>query len=116
MRRHPVMSRPAKRICRRRQQAAAEQAHQRGLAGPVRADQRMDAALGEVEVDALHRLQPAEGAGEAARLQQGHGSHGKARARSTPRRPAGREEDEDEEREPDDEEGGVGDPQARSTR
>ena len=43
----------------------------------------------EVEVDPGDRLHPAEGAGEAAGLEQGHGSQGSARARTAPSSPRG---------------------------
>ena len=48
------MSRPSKRIVPASgSEAAAEQADEGGLAGAVRADQRVDLAGGEVEVDVL---------------------------------------------------------------
>ena len=56
-----VMSRPAKRMrAGVGQQAAAEQADEGGLAGAVRADQRVDLAGGEVEVDAVDGREAAE--------------------------------------------------------
>ena len=53
--------------------------------GPIRA---WTSLVAQVEIDVLHGLEPAEMAGEAARLED-HGSHGRSRARSAPRRPRG---------------------------
>ena len=55
---------------------AMQEADQRALAGPVRADQRMDLARHEVERHALDGEDAAIGLGEAARLEQGALSHG----------------------------------------
>ena len=68
--------------------AAAEQADEGGLARAVGADQGVDLVGLEVEIDLVHGLEPAEMAGEAARLED-HGSHGRNRARSAPSRPRG---------------------------
>ena len=51
-------------------QEAGEQVEQGGLAGAVRADQGVHAALGDVEVDALHGGEAAELLGQGAGLEQ----------------------------------------------
>src|SRR4051794_40326289 len=46
--------------------AAGDRIEERRLAGAVRADQRADLARGDLERDAVDRLQPAEAHGEVA--------------------------------------------------
>ena len=55
---------------------AREHLHQRGLAGAVLTADRVDLAAADVEVDVLQRLDPGEGLGDGAHLQDvlGHGS------------------------------------------
>ena len=55
-----------------RGQRSAEHLHQRGLAGPVLADQRMDLPGFQREVDALKGRYSAEALLDAAHLQKGH--------------------------------------------
>ena len=49
--------------------------HQRGLAGAVLTQQRMDLAGGDVEVHPRERLNPAEPPDDAAQLQRGSRGH-----------------------------------------
>ncbi len=69
---------------------AGNQVEQRGLAGAVGADHRVDAALGHREVDRVDRDQPGKTAGEPGRGQQWREAHAARLRMRQPSRPRGR--------------------------
>ena len=69
----PVMSLPSKMILpERRRKGAGEQVEERGLAGAVRPDDRVQAARLDGEADVLHRHEGAEGFAQALCLEDRH--------------------------------------------
>ncbi len=52
-------------------QQSAEHAHRGGLPGTVRAEEAVDLALGDLEVEASHRIAVAEGSGQPAGQNRG---------------------------------------------
>ena len=58
-------------LARGRREEAGQQVEQRGLAGAVGADERVDGALGDAEADVGDRAEAAELLGQLAGLEQG---------------------------------------------
>src|SRR5665647_1905146 len=68
--------RPGATTTRLRPRRPEQQAHEGGLPGPVQADQRVDLARDEVQVDAGHGRLVAEALGDAVGAQQRDGEGG----------------------------------------
>ena len=66
----PAIERPAEHHLAARAQHAGERAQRRGLAGAVGAEQRRDAALVDLEVEPVQRLQAAVIGAEPAHRKQ----------------------------------------------